>query len=60
MTTETTIKTEIGSRVHVSDFDDGGCWVRISTGNASISTMLTAAELDQLIKGLQAIQEVTK
>lgn len=65
MDNETTIKTKAGMRLVVSDWINGGMWMMVSTDStticsASVSTLLTVDELDQLIKGLQAIQEATK
>ena len=52
---ETTIYTQDDVRVHVSEWDDGGAWLRLSGRHASMSTALTRAEAEQLLAGLQAI-----
>ena len=63
MTTEieTTIRTEDDVRLYVSEWDDGGAWLNLRTGNANMSAVLTRAEAQQLMEGLQAIlaKEVT-
>jgi len=58
---ETTIYTEDGVRVHVSEWDDGGAWLRISAQHGSMSTALTREEAQRLLAGLQAVlaKEVT-
>lgn len=61
MNIETTIITKSGSRVFVASYEeDGGCWLTISTDDARINVTLTVKELNQLVTGLQAIQEATK
>ena len=58
---ELSIKTEHGVRVSVSEWDDGGAWMHLQGRNASMSTVLTREEAQQLLAGLQAIlaKEVT-
>jgi len=58
---EVTVKTEHGVRVSVSEWDDGGAWMHLQGRNASMSTVLTREEAQQLLAGLQAIlnKEVT-
>ena len=58
---ETSINTEHGVRVSVSEWDDGGAWMHLQGRNASMSTVLTRDEAQQLLAGLQAIlaKEVT-
>jgi hypothetical protein len=58
---ETSISTEHGVRVSVSEWDDGGAWMHLQGRNASMSTVLTREEAQQLLAGLQAIlaKEVT-
>ena len=58
---EVSIKTEHGVRVSVSEWDDGGAWMHLQGRNASMSTVLTREEAQQLLAGLQAIlaKEVT-
>ena len=58
---ETSINTEHGVRVSVSEWDDGGAWMHLQGRNASMSTVLTREEAQQLLAGLQAIlaKEVT-
>jgi len=52
---ETTIYTEDGVRVYVSEWDDGGAWLRISAQHGSMSTALTREEAQQLLAGLRAV-----
>ena len=58
---ETTIRTENGVRVSVSEWDDGGVWLSLINRGGSTYTPLTRAEAEQLLAGLQAIlaKEVT-
>jgi len=58
---ETIIYTEDSVRVSVSEWDDGGAWLHLQGRNASMSTVLTREEAQQLLAGLQAIlaKEVT-
>jgi len=58
---ETSICAESGVYVHVSEWDDGGAWIKMQVDRASIYTPLTRAEAEQLLAGLQAIlsKEVT-
>ena len=58
---ETSINTEHGVRVSVSEWDDGGAWLHLQGRSASMSTVLTRDEAQQLLAGLQAIlaKEVT-
>jgi hypothetical protein len=58
---EVSVKTEHGVRVSVSEWDDGGAWMHLQGRNASMSTVLTREEAQQLLAGLQAIlaKEVT-
>ena len=52
---ETYINTEHGVRVSVSEWDDDGAWLHLQGRNANMSTVLTRAEAQQLLVGLQAI-----
>lgn len=58
---EVTVKTEHGVRVSASEWDNGGAWMHLQGRNASMSTVLTREEAQQLLAGLQAIlaKEVT-
>jgi hypothetical protein len=57
--TDITIYTQDDSRVKI-DWDDG-VWFKISVNRASVYTVLTRDEAQQLLAGLQAIlsKEVT-
>ena len=52
---ETTIHTEEGVRVSVSEWDDGGAWLHLSMRCGTSHAALTRAEAEQLLAGLQAI-----
>jgi hypothetical protein len=52
---ETTINTEHGVRVLVSEWDDNGAWLYLAGRGASMSTVLTRTEAQALITGLQEI-----
>jgi len=58
---ETTFYTADHSRVHVSEWDEGGSWVSLAVRGGSTHVVLTREETQQLIAGLQAIlaKEVT-
>lgn len=55
---ETIIKTEDGVRVSVDSWDDGGAWLHLSMGHGTASAVLTRAEAQKLLAGLQAVLEV--
>jgi hypothetical protein len=52
---EKTIRTEGGTYLHISDWDDGGAWLKLGESRSSIYTPLTRAEAEQLVETLQAI-----
>jgi hypothetical protein len=52
---ETTITTEDGIRLVATEWDYGGAWLNLRTNGASMSAVLTRAEAEQLVAGLQAI-----
>ena len=52
---ETSIKTQYGVSVSVSEWDDGGAWINIMQRHGSMYTGMTRAEAEQLVAGLQAI-----
>ena len=58
---ETTIYTEDGARVHVSEWDEGGAWISMSVRGGSAYTSLTREQAQELLVGLQNIlsKEVT-
>jgi hypothetical protein len=58
---ETTIYTQDQSRVSLSEWDDGGAWLKIGVKSGGAYTTLTRDEVQQLLSGLQAIlaKEVT-
>ncbi len=58
---ETVINTEHGVRVNVSEWDGDSAWLYLAGRNASMSTVLTRAEAQALVAGLQEIlaKEVT-
>jgi hypothetical protein len=55
MEVETNIYTQDDVRVHVSEWDDGGAWIRLSARHGSMSTPLTREEAQELLHGLQNI-----
>ena len=52
---ELSIKTEHGVRVSISEWDDGGAWLHLQGRHATMSSVLTRDEAQQLLAGLQAI-----
>ena len=53
--TEIEIKGQTGVNVYVSEWDDGGLWIRLGFRNGSVYTSLTRKEAEQMLKSLQAI-----
>lgn len=58
---EKTIRAKSGAYIHISEWDEGGAWLKLSESRSSIYTPLTRAEAEQLVETLQAIlaKEVT-
>jgi len=54
---QTTIYTKDDSRVSLSEWDDGGAWLKIGVRSGGAYTVLTREEALQLLEGLQAILE---
>jgi len=52
---ETVINTEHGVRVNVSEWDEDSAWLYLAGTNGSMSTVLTRAEAQALVAGLQEI-----
>jgi hypothetical protein len=52
---ETTIRTQEGPRVSVSEWDEGGAWLHLSTRNTTAYAALSRKEAEQLLIGLQSI-----
>jgi|TARA_R110002126_G_scaffold33900_8_gene105608 hypothetical protein len=52
---EVSVKTEHGVRVSISEWDDGGAWLHLQGRNASMSSVLTRDEAQQLFDCLQAL-----
>jgi hypothetical protein len=52
---ETTINREDGTRISISNWDDGGAWLRIGRCGGDAYTVLTRDEAQQLLEGLQAV-----
>lgn len=52
---EIEIKTQQDINVYVSEWDDGGAWLRLGFRTGSVYTSLTRKEAKQLLKGLQEI-----
>jgi hypothetical protein len=58
---EVSINTAHGTRVHINEWDDGAVWLYLQGRQASMSTVLTRAEAQQMVEALQSIlaKEVT-
>jgi hypothetical protein len=58
---ETIIVTENGVRVSVSEWDDDCTWLHLGMRHGTGHAVMTRAEVEQLVAGLQAIlaKEVT-
>ena len=52
---ETTVTTECGHRVTVSQWDEGGVWLHLQLRGCTAHTTLTRTEAEQMLAGLQAI-----
>jgi 4-hydroxy-3-methylbut-2-en-1-yl diphosphate synthase IspG/GcpE len=52
---EVNFKTQENINVHVSEWDDGGVWIRLGVRTGSLYAALTREEAKQLLEGLQAI-----
>ena len=52
---ETVINTEHGVRVNVTEWDESSVWLYLAGRGASMSTVLTRAEAQTLVAGLQEI-----
>ena len=52
---ETTIYTEDGVRVHVSEWDDGGAWLSIGVRGGGAHVAMTREQAQELLVGLQNI-----
>ncbi len=50
-----TIYTEDQSRVSITEWDDGGAWLKIGVKSGGAYTVLTRDEAQQLLAGLQKI-----
>ena len=56
-----TIRTQDDSRIFLTEWDDGGSWLKIGLDKGGAYTSLTRDETQQLFDGLKAIlaKEVT-
>ena len=52
---EVVIKTEDGVRVSVDSWDEGGAWLHLSMRHGTAAAVLTRAEAQKLLAGLQAV-----
>ena len=52
---EVEIKTQTGVNVYLSEWDDGGAWIRLGVHSGSLYTSLTREQAEQLVEKLQAI-----
>jgi hypothetical protein len=59
--TEIEITSQTGVNVYVSEWDDGGLWIRLGLSNGSIYTSLNREQAEQMLQSLQTIlaKEVT-
>jgi len=55
METNTVIYTDEQVRISVDQYDDGGVWLGLQARGASMYAVLTRAEAEQVLAGLQAI-----
>ena len=52
---ETIFKTEDDVRVSIDSWDNGGAWLHLSMRHGTAAAVLTRAEAEQLLAGLQLI-----
>lgn len=52
---ETIIYTEDRVRISVDQWDGGGLWLSLQARGASMNAVLTRAEAEQMLAGLQAV-----
>lgn len=59
--TEIEITSQTGVNVYVSEWDDGGLWIRLGLSNGSIYTALNREQAEHMLQSLQTIlaKEVT-
>ena len=59
--TEIEITSHTGVNVYVSQWDDGGLWIRLGLSNGSIYTALNCEQAEHMLQSLQTIlaKEVT-
>jgi hypothetical protein len=53
--TEIEITSQTGVNVYVSEWDDGGLWIRLGLPNGSMYTALNRDQAQQMLNSLQAI-----
>jgi hypothetical protein len=59
---EVDIKAELeGTKIYMSEWDDGGAWIRLGSRSGSMYASVTRSQAEQLLETLQAIlaKEVT-
>jgi hypothetical protein len=59
---ELDIKAELdGTKIHISEWDDGGAWIRLCSRSGSMYVSVTRNQAQELMETLQAIlaKEVT-
>ena len=52
---ETSVKTQNGGRLSMSEWDEGAVWVHLSFPGGTAHTIIDREEAKQLLAGLQAI-----
>ena len=55
MEINTIIHTEEKVRISIAEYDEGGAWLSLQASGASMYAVLTRAEAEQMLAGLQAI-----
>ena len=53
--TEIEITSQTGVNVYVSEWDDGGLWIRLGLPNGSMYTALNRDQAQHMLNSLQAI-----
>jgi hypothetical protein len=53
---EVDIKAELeGTKIYMSEWDDGGAWIRLGSRSGSMYASVTRSQAEQLLETLQAI-----
>jgi hypothetical protein len=59
---EIEVKSQTGVKVYLSEWDDGGAWIRLGFSNGSVYAALSREQAEQMLNCLQTIlaKEVTE